>query len=83
MTFIFFYFLYSSVLDTVIEELKKILKRDFNKRMIESTAFKTFEAWWDDQESKFKVISIFFLIYFERHQYDAKTSLNNCETTII
>lgn len=39
----------------MIEELKNILKRDFNKRMIEATAFKTFEAWWDDQERKFKV----------------------------
>lgn len=45
----------SAVLDTVIEELKNILKRDFNKRMIEATAFKTFEAWWDDQDRKFKV----------------------------
>ncbi|XP_076065509.1 histone-lysine N-methyltransferase SETD1-like isoform X2 [Oratosquilla oratoria] len=44
----------NAVLDTVIEELKKILKKDFNKRMIESTAFKTFEAWWDEQERKFK-----------------------------
>lgn len=39
----------------MIDELKNILKRDFNKRMIEATAFKTFEAWWDDQERKFKV----------------------------
>ncbi|XP_042232871.1 histone-lysine N-methyltransferase SETD1-like isoform X2 [Homarus americanus] len=44
----------NAVLDTVIEELKNILKRDFNKRMIEATAFKTFEAWWDEQERKFK-----------------------------
>ncbi|XP_064082523.1 histone-lysine N-methyltransferase SETD1-like isoform X2 [Macrobrachium nipponense] len=44
----------NAVLDTVIEELKNILKKDFNKRMIEATAFKTFESWWDEQERKFK-----------------------------
>ncbi|XP_037922173.1 histone-lysine N-methyltransferase SETD1 [Hermetia illucens] len=32
------------------EELKQILKRDFNKKMIENTAYKKFEAWWDEQE---------------------------------
>lgn len=51
-----FHLSFSAVLDTVIEELKNILKRDFNKRMIEATAFKTFEAWWDEQERKFKVL---------------------------
>ncbi|MPC30590.1 Histone-lysine N-methyltransferase SETD1B-A [Portunus trituberculatus] len=34
----------NAVLDTVIEELKNILKCDFNKSMIEAMAFKTFEA---------------------------------------
>ncbi|KAK7086100.1 hypothetical protein SK128_010805 [Halocaridina rubra] len=44
----------NAVLDTVIEELKNILKKDFYKRMIETTAFKTFDSWWDEQERKFK-----------------------------
>lgn len=52
---------FSSVLDTVIEELKKILKKDFYRRMIEGTAFKTYEAWWDEQENNFKVKNYFFL----------------------
>ncbi|XP_046387049.1 histone-lysine N-methyltransferase SETD1B-A [Ischnura elegans] len=44
----------SGVVDQVITELKQILKRDFNKKMIENTAFKSFETWWDDQERKAK-----------------------------
>ncbi|XP_068207015.1 histone-lysine N-methyltransferase SETD1 [Palaemon carinicauda] len=48
----------NAVLDTVIEELKNILKKDFNKRMIEATAFKTFESWWDEQERKFKTQTV-------------------------
>lgn len=38
------------VIDKLTLELKQILKKDFNKRMIEMTAFKKYEAWWDDQE---------------------------------
>lgn len=38
------------VIEKLIQELKQILKKDFNKRMIENTAFKKYEAWWDDQE---------------------------------
>lgn len=38
------------VIDKLILELKQILKKDFNKRMIENTAFKKYESWWDDQE---------------------------------
>ncbi|XP_067616102.1 LOW QUALITY PROTEIN: histone-lysine N-methyltransferase SETD1 [Eurosta solidaginis] len=38
-----------AVLGRVSAELKQILKRDFNKKMIENTAYKCFESWWDDQ----------------------------------
>lgn len=40
------------VVNYIVEELKQILKRDVNKRMIEVTAFKNFEAWWDDHTLK-------------------------------
>ncbi|ALC47945.1 Set1, partial [Drosophila busckii] len=40
------------VMNFIVEELKQILKRDVNKRMIEMTAFKNFEAWWDEQSNK-------------------------------
>ena len=42
-------------LDQVVKELKQILKRDFNKRMIENTAYKLFEKWWDEQAEQHKV----------------------------
>ncbi|XP_069684013.1 histone-lysine N-methyltransferase SETD1 [Periplaneta americana] len=44
----------NGVIERVIAELKQILKRDFNKKMIENTAFKSFESWWDEQERKSK-----------------------------
>ncbi|XP_013116526.2 histone-lysine N-methyltransferase SETD1 [Stomoxys calcitrans] len=40
------------VVKKVSDELKQILKRDFNKKMIENTAFKNFESWWDEQMQK-------------------------------
>lgn len=40
------------VTNIILEELKQILKRDVNKRMIEMTAFKNFEVWWDEQTAK-------------------------------
>lgn len=46
----------NGVIEQVTAELKQILKRDFNKKMVENTAFKKFESWWDEQEqSKHKV----------------------------
>lgn len=35
-----------------MNELKQILKKDFNKKMIENTAFKLFEVWWDEKKSE-------------------------------
>ncbi|XP_039232837.1 histone-lysine N-methyltransferase SETD1 [Drosophila yakuba] len=40
------------VIGYIVEELKQILKRDVNKRMIEITAFKNFETWWDEHTIK-------------------------------
>ncbi|XP_013144812.1 PREDICTED: histone-lysine N-methyltransferase SETD1-like isoform X2 [Papilio polytes] len=40
------------VIERVTTELKQILKKDFNKKMIESTAFKSYEVWWDEQSRK-------------------------------
>ncbi|XP_047032818.1 histone-lysine N-methyltransferase SETD1 isoform X1 [Helicoverpa zea] len=44
----------NSVIERVTAELKQILKKDFNKKMIESTAFKSFELWWDEQSRKIR-----------------------------
>jgi len=40
------------VINYIVEELKQILKRDVNKRMIEITAFKHFETWWEEHKLK-------------------------------
>lgn len=39
----------SLVIERVTTELKQILKKDFNKKMIENTAYKKYETWWDDE----------------------------------
>lgn len=39
-----------AVVDRITQELKQILKKDFNKKMVENTAFKVFEEWWDKKE---------------------------------
>ncbi|KAK2708319.1 histone-lysine N-methyltransferase SETD1-like isoform X2 [Artemia franciscana] len=46
------------VLLKVIAELKQILKRDFSKRMIENTAFRHFETWWDTQLKQSKEATV-------------------------
>ncbi|KAL0267027.1 UNVERIFIED_CONTAM: hypothetical protein PYX00_009406 [Menopon gallinae] len=43
-----------AVFNKITNDVKAILKRDFNKRMIEMTAFKKFEAWWDEEEQNYK-----------------------------
>ncbi|XP_034396703.1 histone-lysine N-methyltransferase SETD1B-A-like [Cyclopterus lumpus] len=42
------------VLEVIMDELKSIIKKDMTRRMIEGTAFKAFEDWWDCQEKKTK-----------------------------
>eukprot|EP00057_Strongylocentrotus_purpuratus_P027370 XP_011681844.1 PREDICTED: histone-lysine N-methyltransferase SETD1B-A [Strongylocentrotus purpuratus] len=39
--------LVNEVLKTVIQEMKIIMKKDLNRKMVESKAFKSFETWWD------------------------------------
>ncbi|EFA05618.2 histone-lysine N-methyltransferase SETD1B [Tribolium castaneum] len=42
----------NAVIEQITQELKAILKKDFNKKMVENTAFKKFEAWWEEESSK-------------------------------
>lgn len=44
------------VLQVIIDELKVIIKKDITRRMIEGTAFKRFEDWWECEDRKTKVI---------------------------
>lgn len=42
----------TSVVQQITQELKQILKKDFNKKMVENTAFKRFETWWEEESCK-------------------------------
>jgi len=39
------------VLRQITEELKDIIKKDLNKKVIESMAFKVYESWWDKEQA--------------------------------
>ncbi|XP_038055486.1 histone-lysine N-methyltransferase SETD1B-A-like isoform X2 [Patiria miniata] len=46
--------LISQLLKTTFIELKKTMKKDLGRKMVESSAFKSLETWWDDCERKSK-----------------------------
>lgn len=46
---------FTDVLENFVKELKEIMKKDLCKKMVETSAFKTYEAWWDREEEKTKV----------------------------
>ena len=41
-------------LNIIVSELKDLIKKDICKKMVESSAFKIYEKWWDDSERKSK-----------------------------
>ncbi|CAH1233887.1 SETD1B [Branchiostoma lanceolatum] len=43
------------VMERIVWELKEIMRKDLNRKMVESSAFKAFESWWDMEEGKTKV----------------------------
>lgn len=43
------------VLAALIQEMKNIMMRDLNRKMVENVAFATFDEWWDRKETKAKV----------------------------
>ncbi|XP_039257076.2 uncharacterized protein LOC120333780 [Styela clava] len=45
------YQLSKHVLDDVVQDLKAIVSRDLNRKVIETMAFKVYEAWWDENEN--------------------------------
>ncbi|CAL9683423.1 unnamed protein product [Knipowitschia caucasica] len=42
------------VLLVIVKELKAIMKRDLNRKMVEVVAFRAFDEWWDKQERSAK-----------------------------
>lgn len=43
------------ILEKLVLELKAIMKKDLCRKMVEASAFKSLENWWDDCERKAKV----------------------------
>ena len=63
---------YDDVLDQIMEELKYIMKKDLNKRMVQNSGFKCFEGWWDQKQQVCVVnecFQIFFALKFLFHVY--------------
>ncbi|XP_053727795.1 histone-lysine N-methyltransferase SETD1B-A-like isoform X1 [Synchiropus splendidus] len=46
------------VFDTIMVELKCVIRKDITRRMIEGFAFKLFEDWWESQKRHRKVSSL-------------------------
>ncbi|XP_028310215.1 histone-lysine N-methyltransferase SETD1A [Gouania willdenowi] len=42
------------VLGNLIQEMKNIMQRDLNRKMVENIAFATFDEWWERKETKAK-----------------------------
>lgn len=47
------------VLLVIVKELKAIMKRDLNRKMVEVVAFRAFDEWWDKKEHSAKVSCIY------------------------
>ena len=47
--------MFSGVLERVIAELRVIMTKDLSKKMVETSAFKSFEGWWDGEKNRHKV----------------------------
>lgn len=43
------------VLATLVQEMKSIMQRDLNRKMVENVAFGAFDQWWESKEEKAKV----------------------------
>lgn len=47
--------MFYGALEKLIVELKDIMKRDLQKKMVQNSAFHTFDTWWDTENEKEKV----------------------------
>lgn len=55
------------VLLVIVKELKAIMKRDLNRKMVEVVAFRAFDDWWDKKERSAKVRYLFHLLRYKYH----------------
>ncbi|XP_077397985.1 histone-lysine N-methyltransferase SETD1A isoform X2 [Festucalex cinctus] len=57
-------------LATLIQEMKSIMQRDLNRKMVENIAFATFDEWWDRKETKAKPFQTMSAIRDEEKKED-------------
>lgn len=63
-------------LAALIQEMKNIMQRDLNRKMVENVAFATFDEWWERKETKAKVrrndlnISLVLLCFLKQFALD-------------
>lgn len=50
------------VLLVIVKELKAIMKRDLNRKMVEVVAFRAFDEWWERKERSAKVVILLPII---------------------
>ena len=50
------------VLLVIVKELKAIMKRDLNRKMVEVVAFRAFDEWWEKKEHSAKVSCTFIKV---------------------
>lgn len=48
------------VMAAVAAELKTIVKKDIQRRMVEGVAFAGFDQWWDEREHSAKVKYLYY-----------------------
>lgn len=49
---------FAIILDELVAELKKVMVKDMQKKMVENIGFKVYENWWKNEENKDKVTHI-------------------------
>ena len=54
---------FNNVLENFVKELKEVMVKDLCKKMVESSAYKTYERWWDREEQKTKVFPVSLTLY--------------------
>lgn len=47
---------FRNVLEGFVKELKSVMQKDMCKKMVENSAFQSFDSWWSDESSKHKQV---------------------------
>jgi hypothetical protein len=58
---------FNLVLSSFLKELKEVMQKDLCKKMVEMSAFKMVEDWFDDEQQKAKVDFVILFIFYLVH----------------